>query len=251
MRPSFRACTVKWAMAAGARPRSIAPMARGGGMRRRSIGLVAALALLHVTNARAIDFDPNEVYDLVEPAWRVERAVRLVDARDTPSAAAQILPDGIRLGETQFRQAPPAARSGKSLEAYLASTAAQARPRELLTRGPVRLMRFGFRVVQSGVCRRRRRPRRPPGGKRRGGRPPAALAHQGQGGRGARHRADRGRGRRPTLRRQRHQQAERDARHRRRRAPRSRPPSTISSGHCRPTPTRRRPSRRRSTKKRR
>jgi hypothetical protein len=78
-------------------------------MRRRWIGLVAALALLAFTNARAIDFDPNEVYDLVEPAWRVERAVRLVDARDTPSAAAQILSDGIRLGETQFRQAPPEA----------------------------------------------------------------------------------------------------------------------------------------------
>jgi len=119
-------------------------------MRRRWIGLVAALALLAFTNARAIDFDPNEVYDLVEPAWRVERAVRLVDARDTPSAAAQILPDGIRLGETQFRQAPPEALR-QSLEAYLASTDAQARPRELLTRGPVRLMRFEFRFVQSGV----------------------------------------------------------------------------------------------------
>ena len=119
-------------------------------MRRRWIGLVAVLALLAFTNARAIDFDPNEVYDLIEPAWRVERAVRLIDARDTPSAAAQILPDGIRLGETQFRQAPPEALR-QSLEAYLASTGAQARPRELLTPGPVRLMRFEFRFVQLGV----------------------------------------------------------------------------------------------------
>ena len=121
-------------------------------MRRRGwIGFfVAALAGLAFTHARAIDFDPNEVYDLVEPAWRVERNVRLVDVRDTPRAAAQILSDGLRLGETQFRQPPPEALH-QSLEAWLASTAAQARPRELLTRGTVRLTRFEFRFVQTGV----------------------------------------------------------------------------------------------------
>ena len=121
-------------------------------MRRRGwIGcLVAAFAGLACAPAWAIDFDPNEVYDLVEPAWRVERNVRLVDARDTPRAAAQILSDGIRLGETQFRQPPPEALH-QSLEAWFASTAVQARPRELLTRGTVRLTRFEFRFVQTGL----------------------------------------------------------------------------------------------------
>jgi hypothetical protein len=120
-------------------------------MRRRWIGLVAALALLAFTNARAIDFDPNEVYDLVEPAWRVERAVRLVDARDTPSAAAQILPDGIRLGETQFRQAPPEASQAvaRGLPRVARRAGASARAADAGAR--VRLLRFEFRFVQSGV----------------------------------------------------------------------------------------------------
>ena len=119
-------------------------------MRRRWIGLLAVLALVVLTPAQAIDFDPNEVYDLVEPAVRVERSVRLVDARDTPSAAAQILSNGIRLGETQFRQPPPEALR-QSLEGYVASPFAQARARELLSRSPVRLTRFELRFVQSGV----------------------------------------------------------------------------------------------------
>ncbi|MCE9658898.1 MAG: hypothetical protein K8R60_10090 [Burkholderiales bacterium] len=120
-------------------------------MRRRWIGLVAALALLAFGAAQAIDFDPNAVYDLVEPAWRVEHAVRIVDARETPSAAARILSNGIRLGETQFRQPPPEALR-QSLEAYLGSSQAQARSRELLTRGTVRLTRFEFRFEDSGVA---------------------------------------------------------------------------------------------------
>jgi hypothetical protein len=119
-------------------------------MRRRWIGLLAVLALVGVHPAQAIDFDPNEVYDLVEPAPRTGWTVRIVDARDTPSAAAQILSDGIRLGETQFRQPPPEALR-QSLESYLNSTLAQARPRELLTRGSIRLTRFDMRFVQAGL----------------------------------------------------------------------------------------------------
>lgn len=120
-------------------------------MRRRWTGFLAALPLVVVTAAQAIDFDPNEVYDLVEPAWRAERTVRVVDVRETPSAAAQILPNGIRLGETQLRQPPPDALR-QLLESYVASSFAQARPRELLTRSPVRLTRFELRFVQSGVA---------------------------------------------------------------------------------------------------
>jgi hypothetical protein len=116
-------------------------------MRRRWIGLVAALAVLAFTNARALDFDPNEVYDLVEPITRVERVVRVVDARELPSAAAQILADGIRLGETQFRQPPPQALR-YALGAWVASPAAQGRARELLAKETVRLTRFEFRFVQ-------------------------------------------------------------------------------------------------------
>src|SRR4249920_3468715 len=115
-------------------------------MRRRWIGLLAVLPLVVAGAARAIDFDPNEVYDLVEPAPRTGWAVRVVDARETPSAAAQILADGIRLGETQFRQPPPEALR-QSLENYLNSIQAQARPRELLTKGPIRLTRFELRFV--------------------------------------------------------------------------------------------------------
>ncbi len=119
-------------------------------MRRRWIGLVAVVALFAFGAAQAIDFDPNEVYDLVEPAPRGERAVRLVDARELPSAAAQILPNGIRLGETQFRQPPPDALR-QSLETYVNSALAQARPRELLSKGSVRLTQFELRFVQAGV----------------------------------------------------------------------------------------------------
>jgi len=67
-------------------------------MRRRWIGLLAALPLVAATVARAMDFDPHEVYDLVEPAYGGGRAVRVVDARELPSAAARILANGIRLG---------------------------------------------------------------------------------------------------------------------------------------------------------
>jgi hypothetical protein len=120
-------------------------------MRRRWIGLSVALPLVVLAvAAHAIDFDPNEVYDLVEPAPRAERAVRVVDARELPSAAAQILPNGIRLGETQYRQPPPEALR-QALEAYANSTLALSRPRDLLTKGPVRLTRFEMRFVQAGV----------------------------------------------------------------------------------------------------
>jgi hypothetical protein len=118
-------------------------------MRRRWIGLVAAGAVVVSTAARAIDFDPHEVYDLVEPAWGGGRLVRVVDARELPSAAARIMSNGIRLGETQFRQPPPEALR-QSLEAHVGSPQAQPRARELLTRGPVRLTRFEFRFEDSG-----------------------------------------------------------------------------------------------------
>lgn len=116
-------------------------------MRRRWMGLVASLALLGGANAWAIDFDPDEKYDLVEPITRVERVVRVVDARELPSAAARILADGMRLGETQFRQPPPQALR-YALGAWVASPAAQGRARELLAKDPVRLTRFEFRFVQ-------------------------------------------------------------------------------------------------------
>ena len=120
-------------------------------MRRRWINLFAALPLVVLTAAaQAIDFDPNEVYDLVEPMPRAQRPVRVVDARDTPSAAAQILPNGIRLGETQFRQPPPEALR-QSLETAVDSLGAQARLRELLGKGSVRLTGFELRFVQAGV----------------------------------------------------------------------------------------------------
>ena len=119
-------------------------------MRRRWIGLCAALAFFALPPAQAIDFDPNEVYDLVEPASRAERSVRVVDARELPSAAAQILPNGIRLGETQFRQPPPEALR-QSLDGHVASSFTPARARELLSRSPVRLTQFELRFVQSGV----------------------------------------------------------------------------------------------------
>ena len=119
-------------------------------MRRRWVSLLAVLPLFVLGAAQAIDFDPNEVYDLVEPVARSARPVRVVDARDTPSAAAQILPDGIRLGETQFRQPPPEALR-QALDTYLESSLAQARPRELLTRVPVRLTLFDMRFVQPGL----------------------------------------------------------------------------------------------------
>lgn len=116
--------------------------------RRLGIGLAAAAVLIAApTAAPAIDFDPHEVYDLVESTWPAGRAVRLVDARELPSAAARILSNGIRLGETQFRQPPPEALH-QSLETYLASAQAAARPRELLTRGTVRLTRFEFRFEE-------------------------------------------------------------------------------------------------------
>ena len=119
-------------------------------MRRRWINFFAALPLVVLTAAQAIDFDPNEVYDLVEPMPRAQRPVRVVDARDTPSAAAQILPNGIRLGETQFRQPPPEALR-QSLETAVDSPGAQARLRELLGKGSVRLTGFELRFVQAGV----------------------------------------------------------------------------------------------------
>ena len=118
-------------------------------MRRLWIGLVAALPLLAATAARAIDFDPHEVYDLVEPAYGGARTVRVVDARELPSAAARIMSNGIRLGETQFRQPPPEALR-HSLEGYVGSPQAQTRVRETLTRGSVRLTRFEFRFEDSG-----------------------------------------------------------------------------------------------------
>ena len=120
-------------------------------MRRGWLGLVAALPLVAATAARAIDFDPHEVYDLVEPAWGGGRAVRVVDARELPSAAARIMSNGIRLGETQFRQPPPEALR-QSLEAHVGSPQAQPRAREVLTRGSVRLTRFEFRFEDSGVA---------------------------------------------------------------------------------------------------
>jgi hypothetical protein len=119
-------------------------------MRRRWISLFAALPLVVLTGAQAIDFDPNEVYDLVEWVPRGQRPVRVVDSRETPSAAAQILPNGIRLGETQFRQPPPEALR-QSLETHLDSPGAQARLRDLLTQGSVRLTGFELRFVQAGV----------------------------------------------------------------------------------------------------
>ena len=122
-------------------------------MRRLWIGLVAALPLVAATAARAIDFDPHEVYDLVEPAWGGGRTVRVVDARELPSAAARIMSNGIRLGETQFRQPPPEALR-QSLETWLAGAQAQAqaRPRELVLRGPLRLTRFELRFEESGAA---------------------------------------------------------------------------------------------------
>jgi len=130
-------------------------------VRRRWINLFAALPLVVLTAAQAIDFDPNEVYDLVEPMPRAQRPVRVVDARDTPSAAAQILPNGIRLGETQFRQPPPEALR-QSLETAVDSPGAQARLRELL--GKMLRQADGIRAaLRPGGRRRRRRARRPPG----------------------------------------------------------------------------------------
>ncbi len=120
-------------------------------MRRRWIGLLAALPLVAATPARAMDFDPHEVYDLVEPASGGGRAVRVVDARELPSAAARILANGIRLGETQFRQPPPEALR-QSLEAYTDSPQGQPGARELLTRGAVRLTRFELRFEDAGVA---------------------------------------------------------------------------------------------------
>ena len=119
-------------------------------MRRRWINFFAALPLVVLTAAQAIDFDPNEVYDRVEPMPRAQRPVRVVDGRDTPSAAAQILADGIRLGETQFRQPPPEALR-QSLEASIDAPAAPARLRESLAKNSVRLTGFELRFVQTGI----------------------------------------------------------------------------------------------------